>query len=156
MQGKIYSEKPIKWDYPDAAGKGGTTTNGNVARSLLHVKENHDIIVNELPEEDRETFQRFGQYLSVIIRVLSSKRRINVEKYMNLCTEFNLFFNDSFQRKIHKHLPCPWISIALSLHKVLGHSWELIEMNDGHGLGSLDESGLEGNKTPHFFNLRRD
>ena len=30
------------------------------------------------------------------------------------------------------------------MHKVFGHSWELIELNDGYGLGNLDESGLEG------------
>ena len=32
-----------------------------------------------------------------------------------------------------------------SLHKTLAHSWELIKLNNGFGLGSLDESGLEGN-----------
>ena len=31
------------------------------------------------------------------------------------------------------------------MHKLLGHSWELIEMNDGCGLKNCDESGLEAN-----------
>jgi hypothetical protein len=38
----------------------------------------------------------------------------------------------------------PWVSITGSLHKVLAHSWELIELNGGKGIGSLDESGMEG------------
>ena len=38
----------------------------------------------------------------------------------------------------------PWISITGSVHKVLGHSWELIELNNGYGIGSLDEAGMEG------------
>ena len=38
----------------------------------------------------------------------------------------------------------PWISIRPTVHKLLGHSWELILQNNEKGLGSLDESGLEG------------
>ena len=30
------------------------------------------------------------------------------------------------------------------MHKVLGHSWELIELNNGYGIGSLDVAGMEG------------
>ena len=37
-----------------------------------------------------------------------------------------------------------WVSITPSVHKLLAHSWELIDSNNGYGLGSLDESGLEG------------
>ena len=29
------------------------------------------------------------------------------------------------------------------MHKLLGHSWELIMENDGNGLGDLDEIGME-------------
>ena len=38
-----------------------------------------------------------------------------------------------------------WISVPPSLHKLLAHSWELIELNDGRGLKCFDESGLEAN-----------
>ena len=56
-----------------------------------------------------------------------------------------MFLVESFPRIINKHLPGPtWISITPTVHKVLGHSWELIELNGGFGLGSLDESGMEG------------
>ena len=37
-----------------------------------------------------------------------------------------------------------WLSITPTLHKLLAHSWEVIQLNDGEGLKRLDESGLEG------------
>lgn len=38
-----------------------------------------------------------------------------------------------------------WISITPSMHKLLGHSWELIKMNNDRGLKNWDECGLEAN-----------
>ena len=37
----------------------------------------------------------------------------------------------------------PWVSVTPAVHKVLGHSWELIELNSCYGSGALDESGTE-------------
>ena len=76
---------------------------------------------------------------------MSSNRKIKVEEYRQFCTEFNIFLLSEFPRHTQKHLPGPWISITPSLHKVLAHSWELIQLNESFGLGNLDESGLEGN-----------
>ena len=156
-----------KWDYPDQTGKGGTTTTGKTGRRILHNKAIRDLVVGKLPEQYIEIFSTFGQCLSVIIRVLSSKKHVNVEKYRNFCTELHKFLIKSFPRQTDCHLPGPWISITPSLHKVLCHSWELIEMNEECGLGSLDEAGLEGNnkilrairiklsrKTSQIVNLR--
>ena len=131
----------IKWDCPDSSGKGGTTTTGNVARQLLHNKDNRRHIINEMPEDHRERIDKFGMHLSVIIRVLSSKLRVNVKAYKEHCKEFYLFLLSSFTDDQGES----WVNITPSLHKVLSHSWELIESNDEHGLGSFDESGLEGN-----------
>ena len=75
---------------------------------------------------------------------MSSKERVDVEKFKHFCTDLYVYLLESFKCVTNKHLPGPWISITPSLHKVLTHSWELIENNDGYGLGSLDESGLEG------------
>ena len=38
----------------------------------------------------------------------------------------------------------PNAHISPSTHKSLAHAWELIERNDGYGLGALSEEGLEG------------
>ena len=142
VQGNIFSATGIKWDYPDKAGKGGTTTTGNVARQLLH--HQREVIISQLPDGNKEVFRHFGQQLSVIIRVMSSKEKVNIAKYKQSCTNLYVFLIESFPRITNKHKPGPWISITPSLHKLLAHSWELIEVNDGFGLGALDEAGLEG------------
>ena len=60
-----------------------------------------------------------------------------------MCKEFYLFLLNEFPREVQRDLPGPWISITPTLHKVIGHSWEVMERNDGYGLGILDESGME-------------
>ena len=43
-----------------------------------------------------------------------------------------------------KLLVCfPWCAVSPSVHRILAHSWEVIEMNDSFGLGNLSEEGLE-------------
>ena len=145
LRERIYADiHGTNWDLPDQAGKGGTTTDGNMARDLLHNKVHREIIISELPEHTQEKIRYFGQSLSVILRVLSSKKKVNIEEFRNICTELYLFLLKNFPRITNCHLPDPWISITPTLHKVLAHSWELIEFNDGECLGNLDESGLEG------------
>ena len=141
IQRKVHG---IKWDFPDSTGKGGTTTTGNIARELLYKKCHREIIISEVPERFQSTLRHYGQSLSVIIRILSSKSQVNVDDFKLFCSDLYLFLLDSFPRVSQVHLPGPWISITPALHKVLAHSWELIELNDGFGLGALDESGLEG------------
>ena len=66
---------------------------------------------------------------------MCSSQTVDVEKYKEMCTSLYLHLIQAF----------PWISITPSLHKILAHSWEIIEMNEECGLKKLDESGLEGN-----------
>ena len=90
IPGRIYSGiHGTRRDLPDSAGKGGTTTDGNIVRDLLHNAVNRSIIVNEVPEHNRDIMTCFGQYLPVILRVLSSKKKVDVEKYKNFCTELH-------------------------------------------------------------------
>ena len=126
----------IKWDFPDSTGKGGTTTTGTIARELLYKKCHREIIISEVPERFQSTLRHYGQSLSVIIRILSSKSQVNVDDFKLFCSDLYLFLLDSFPRVSQGHLPGPWISITPALHKVLAHSWELIELNDGFGLGA--------------------
>ena len=86
---------------------------------------------------------QYGQSLSVIIRVMSSKSQVNVKDLKIFCLDFYLFLLGSFLHVSQAHLPGPWISTMPAFQKVLAHSWELIELN-AFGLGALDESGLEG------------
>ena len=66
---------------------------------------------------------------------------VNVDKYKNLCYSVYIFLLQMFQSQTKQY---SWVSITPTVHKLLTHSWKLIGSNDGYGLGSLDESGLEG------------
>ena len=134
-----------KWDFPDSGGKGGTTTTGNVAKDLLFKSANRQIIINQLPEKDRDAVEKYGQRLAVILRVMLSSRSVSIPDYKAFCTELYLHLVDNFPcQRGKQNKTGPWISITPTLHKVLGHLWELIQHNNSEGLQRLDESGMEG------------
>ena len=81
MQEHIKSNLNIKWDFPDTTGKGGTTTKGNTARTLLFNKVNRDSIVNQVDHDFVPLLNRFGEYLSMVIRVISSKKCVKVIEF---------------------------------------------------------------------------
>ena len=135
LQERIYRDLNIKWDFPDATGKCGNTSTGNTVRRLIFVKANREKLVEDCPDSHKKDLIDYGQKLAVILRVFCSKHNIDVEKYKDYCTQAYLLLLDKFK----------WASITPSVHKRLGHSWESIQLNEGHGLGSLDEIGLEGN-----------
>ena len=144
LQQDVFSFTGQRWDFPDATGKGGTTTTGKTACELLHKKQNRDFIISKLPPQYQDTLRKVMLMFSVVIRVMSSKDEVNVPAYKQYCTKLYLILINNFPRVAHKHRPGPWISITPSVHKLLAHSWELIQNNDCHGLGTLDEAGLEG------------
>ena len=78
--------------------------------------------------------------LSVIVRVFSSSKSVNIDEYKAYCLAL---YNHILTAFIDSS-GSPWVSISPTLHKLLAHSWELISLNDGEGLQRLDESGLEG------------
>ena len=136
LQEKILKETQEKWDFVDSTGQGGSTTTGNCARALLFVEKNRDIITGEiLNQELREKCRHYGQKLSDIIRTVSSGRKIKVLEYKQACTDLNIFLLEEL----------PWVSITPTIHKLLAHTWELIELNNGYGLKSWSEEGLEAN-----------
>ena len=73
--------------------------------------------------------------LSIILQAMGSDRFIHIQSYKDICKKLNIFLVHNF----------PWVSITPSLHKVFGHSWELIEANGCRGLKRLHECGLEAN-----------
>ena len=133
------------WDMPNGSGQGGTTTTGKTAKKLLFDTVTRNCICSLMPEANQHVMRRYGMMLSIILQVMGSDKLVNVIKYKEFCTELNLFLLINFPRIKNKHLTGPWISITPSLHKVLAHSWELIEANEGRGLKRLDECGLEAN-----------
>ena len=72
--------------------------------------------------------------LCAAVKVINSqKRRANVEKLRELTLEVYLTLVTGF----------PWAVVSPSVHRILAHSWELIELNGGFGLGDQSEEGLE-------------
>ena len=82
----------------------------------------------------RESFKEIHLGFCAIVRVLESQQgTIDVPKFKMLCTETHLKIVETF----------PWAVLSPSLHRVLAHSWEVIEANNSKGLGSESEEGLE-------------
>ena len=72
--------------------------------------------------------------LAAVLRIFNCDERIDNVKFATLC-------KDTYELIIRTF---PWVSITPTLHKVLDHSAQLIEeFNDGRGLKSLSEEGLE-------------
>ena len=63
LRASIKETLHVKWDQPDPAGKGRTTTTANTARILLHKQRN--AAISELPDELQSKFRKWGQHLSV-------------------------------------------------------------------------------------------
>ena len=150
IQGKLEEVLGERWDFPDGTGKGGTSTTGNTARKILH-NGGRDIVIQMLPDRFRDIMMQIGQYLSVILRLFSSSKSIDVKEYKKVCTALYLLYLESFptptppKKKNLQPVDLMWISVPPTLHKLLAHSWELIELNDCRGLKCFDESGLEAN-----------
>ena len=107
-----------------------------MARRLLFEPENRKRITNSIRNEsDRQIAEKVGASLSTILSALSSDKKILVAEYNNICTDLNLLLLNQVS----------WASIAPSLHKVLAHSWELIEANDETWLKALIKEGFEAN-----------
>ena len=61
------------------------------------------------------------------------KRKVNIDMFRDLSQKTYLSIVETF----------PWAVVSPSVDRILAHSWERIEMNDGFGLGDLSEEGLE-------------
>jgi hypothetical protein len=136
IQELIGKKTGIKWDFSDSSGQGGSTTTGNVARNLLYNEKNRKLITDYISNKHaRMLAERYGFLLSNIIRAMSSSQKINIKKYRDICKETNILLRQEM----------PWVSLTPTIHKLLGHTWELIELNNDTGLKSWSEEGMEAN-----------
>ena len=94
-------------------------------------------------DSKKESFAKIHLQLCAIVLVINSqKRKIKGDSFRVLCTDTYLEIRKTF----------PWAIISKSLHRILGHSWERIQMNGMKGLGSESEEGLEAfNKLIRFY-----
>ena len=136
----IKEKTNISVDMPDSTGKGGTSTNGNVAHTLLSQEENIQVLVSAVPEEFQDSLYICLSRSYVILKLYNSSLKINVEAYKEFCYETKRLFLTSFNGNEED-----WIFFTPNAHAVLDHSGDLIESNNCTGLGAYTESSLESN-----------
>ena len=71
--------------------------------------------------------------INVIARVANSTKKINVPKFKEFCKEAYIFKVQSFD----------WASLPVTQHRGYSHFADVIQLNDGIGLGDVSESCLE-------------
>ena len=112
--------------------KGGTSTDGNQGRRFF-LHEVVPFIKLCVKERYQNDVLKLHEPISVILRVVSSQHLVNLPLYRDKCLDASLLIARSF----------PWARINHTLHGLLHHSPELIELNDCYALGALSEEGLE-------------
>ena len=91
-------------------------------------------LANLVQDELQEDFSGILLGLCATVKVINShKRKVNIEKLQQLTMETYMKLVTCF----------PWCVVSPSVHRILAHSWEVIQGNNGCGLGSLSEEGLE-------------
>ena len=85
-------------------------------------------------EEESEDFSEILLGICTLVKVMNSqKQRVNVDKVRRLGQQVYLLIVKRF----------PWAAISPSVHRILAHSWEVMQLNGCYGLGDQSEEGLE-------------
>ena len=119
IQKTVKEETGINLEKPDPTGHGGTTTTGNVAKSLLNTTHRHLLTQNIDSLELRTVIDKIILNMAVILSIINSSRKVNITLFREFCLETSLLVKS-----------VPWIRFTPSSHMVLAHSAELIDKND--------------------------
>lgn len=148
VQAHMQAETGLRIDFPDSSGHGGTTTTGNVARQILYNERTRSQLLMLVPNHRRPHLEKIMRNIAITLRVATSTQKVkDLGGYKDFCL--------ATYRDILTTYPYPVVHLAPSVHKLLGHAWELIECNDGYGLGILSEGGIEAsNKLLRRFRVQ--
>ena len=114
-------------------GDPGDMVTGNAFHKLAS-DTSREFVCNIVDEDLREDFGIMLLGLCAAVKIIhSQKRKVNVDKFRTMTLEVYIKLIQCF----------PWCSISPSVHRILAHSWEVIQLNEGYGLGNLSEEGLE-------------
>ena len=134
IQKDVKRDTGISIEKPDPTGHGGTTTTGNVAKSLLNTTH-RTLLTKHIDSIDlKEKIDKIILNMAVILCIKNSNRKVNIDVYREFCKNTALMVKE-----------VPWIKFTPSAHQVLAHSAELIENNNELGLLNYTEAGLEAN-----------
>ena len=135
VQDIIYSESGRRLSQVSGPlQKSGGSTQGNDGR-VFFTLQFLPIILKCIPQKYHQTIQKLHKNLSCMLRIISSSSSLNWYAFHNLARETSLLLATKLD----------WVKINWTLHGVLHHSCELIEVNDKCGLGMLSEEALESN-----------
>ena len=108
---------------------------GNTAERFFAAETREKLVgLVKCSDHDRELLKIIHMRCSVILRVISSGRKVHVVDFNDFCYQSYEFIVKSF----------PWVRMSPTVHALLAHAGERILINDGYGLKSLSEQGLEG------------
>ncbi|KAL5269144.1 hypothetical protein ACHWQZ_G002836 [Mnemiopsis leidyi] len=130
----------VAMDIPDSTGKGGTSTSGNVVHTLLSKQSNIDVLVSLVDEKYHSNLKECISRCYTITKLYNSDMLIDVEAYRQFCKDTKRKLLTDFNGN-----KTEWIYLTPTVHSILEHGADLIEANDGRGLLSYSESGLECN-----------
>ena len=91
----------------------------------------------------RDGILKLHNQLSILLRIISCKRFINIERYKQHVQDTMHNITTNFPLTMLNHTP----------HGAIQHSCELIQMKGGRSLGGYSEEGLEANNkdVKHFL-----
>ena len=87
----------------------------------------------EMMEEEKEQIRSLLQRLSVINRVMSCDSVVKIFKFRSYCLATYEVILATW----------PWASVSETLHRLLGHTWEFLVLNNNCGLLRQGEGGSE-------------
>ena len=108
---------------------------GNSARQFFSAKLRPDVLLLFDAKDDQEMkdIEFLLQNCSIVCRIANCTRKVDVAKLTKFCKTAYLHFVKAF----------PWANLTQTYHRSFGHLIELIELNNGYGLGKWSETCLE-------------
>ena len=114
-------------------GNPGDLVEGNAFRDFSSDYA-RGLIIDLVEDDLKEGLKEIHLGLFTAVKVINSqKRKVDVEKFRDLTSNVYLTILDLY----------PWAVISPSVHRILGHGWETIQLNDSLRLGNISEEGLE-------------
>jgi len=126
-------------------GLGQVTMNG--LRGFIRTKiggvlaDEHKVRNVLIPPTYRARLVSIIDNFGIIVRTLNSTREVDLPMYKDLCRETSIKILQL--GRITPGSDDTWMIMNESMHLVLAHSWEMVEANEGCGLGKLSEEVLE-------------
>ncbi|CAF1132363.1 unnamed protein product [Didymodactylos carnosus] len=90
-------------------------------------------IIELIPKSHQDNVRMLMKLYSLILRAVSSSRMIDLTTYRKATMGFTLFIAAEL----------PFVKYNITVHNLIFHSCELIEINNGKALGKLSEESLK-------------